>query len=398
MSITKGQGVDIVLNSLSEEKLQASFRCIAMNGRFVEIGKFDLQMNNKLGMFSFLKNISFIGVSIENILYLLPHKQKNFFNWIHENSNNGCIKPIKPIKAFKTTEAEQAFRYMLTGKHIGKIVITIRDEEEDRTPLLEFNPSLKLNVNPKTFFNPHKVYIITGGLGGFGLEMTLWMILNGARKIILTSRYGIRSNYQRVFLKRIEEVGKMNDMFKTEIIVSTHDSNTENGSEKLLEQANSLGTIGGIFHLALVLNDGLYENQTIETFGQTCESKMNTFVNLDKLTSRLYRDIDYFICFSSVSCGRGNAGQTNYGFANSVLERICESRRKDGFHGLAIQWGPIGDVGLLADNEISSLAGIVKQRILSCLDVLDQFLQSPLPILSSVVRKLFINNLTVALF
>jgi fatty acid synthase len=93
-----------------------------------------------------------------------------------------------------------------------------------------------------------------------------------------------------------------------------------------------------------------------------------------------------------VSCGRGNAGQTNYGYANSVLERICESRRKDGFHGLAIQWGPIGDVGVLADSEMSSLAGIVKQRILSCLDVLDKFLQSPNPILSSVVRKLFINN------
>jgi fatty acid synthase len=86
-----------------------------------------------------------------------------------------------------------------------------------------------------------------------------------------------------------------------------------------------------------------------------------------------------------VSCGHGNPGQTNYGYANSILERICELRRKDGLHGLAIQWGPIGDVGVMADNEISSLARIVKQRILSCLEVLDKFLQSPHYILSSIV-------------
>ncbi|XP_011052868.1 PREDICTED: fatty acid synthase-like, partial [Acromyrmex echinatior] len=53
--------------------------------------------------------------------------------------------------------------------------------------------------------------------------------------------------------------------------------------------------------------------------------------------------------FSSVSCGRGNAGQTNYGMANSIMERICEKRAEEGLPGLAIQWGAVGDVGLVAD-------------------------------------------------
>lgn len=51
--------------------------------------------------------------------------------------------------------------------------------------------------------------------------------------------------------------------------------------------------------------------------------------------------------FSSVSCGRGNAGQTNYGMSNSVMERICESRRAAGYPALAIEWGAIGEVCLL---------------------------------------------------
>jgi fatty acid synthase len=158
------------------------------------------------------------------------------------------------------------------------------------------------------------------------------------------------------------------------------------GSKQLLDEAKKLGPIGGIFHLAVVLNDALFKNQTIETFREACEPKINTFVNLDKLTRISCPDLDYFVLFSSTTCAKGFRSQTNYGYANSFAERICEMRRRDGLHGLAIQWGPIGDVGLLADNEIlDKIAGIVKQRINSCLDVMDKFLQFPDSILLSVV-------------
>jgi hypothetical protein len=69
-------------------------------------------------------------------------------------------------------------------------------------------------------------------------------------------------------------------------------------------------------------------------------------------------------------------------------------RRRDGFHGLAIQWGPIGDVGVMADNEsVDKVSGIVKQRILSCLEVMDKFLQFPDAILSSFVSILSLSHI-----
>jgi fatty acid synthase len=277
---------------------------------------------------------------------------------------------------------------MTTGKHIGKIVIKMREEEIYRNALKGFNPTLKLKATVKTYFDPKKVYIITGGLGGMGLELMHWMIFNGARKLVLTSRSGIKTNYQRVILNRLADLGRKYEMFKTEIIVSTVNSNTIKGSQQLLEDANKLGPIGGIFHLALVLNCAKLENHTIESFGETCDSKIDTFVNLDKLTRNSCPDLDYFVVFSSTICGKGFNGHTNYGYANSVCERICEMRRKDGFHGLAIQWGSIGDVGVLADNEnVDQLLDIVKQRINSCLEVFDKFLQFPDSILSSTVSK-----------
>ena len=75
------------------------------------------------------------------------------------------------------------------------------------------------------------------------------------------------------------------------------------------------------------------ENQTVQNYMEVCESKVQSTKNLDKLSRTLCPDLDWFVCFSSVSCGRGNAGQSNYGYANSVMERICEDRLKEGLPG-----------------------------------------------------------------
>jgi fatty acid synthase, animal type len=78
--------------------------------------------------------------------------------------------------------------------------------------------------------------------------------------------------------------------------------------------------------------------------------KAQTTALLDTVSRKLCPQLEHFVIFSSVSCGRGNAGQTNYGLSNSVMERICEDRRADGLPALAIQWGAVGDVGLVAEN------------------------------------------------
>ena len=62
MSETNGRGVDLVLNSLAEEKLQASVRCLALGGRFLEIGKFDLENNSYLGRLYFINLFHFLLV------------------------------------------------------------------------------------------------------------------------------------------------------------------------------------------------------------------------------------------------------------------------------------------------------------------------------------------------
>ncbi|NXD41691.1 FAS synthase, partial [Copsychus sechellarum] len=375
---TNGKGVNLVLNSLAEEKLQASLRCLARHGRFLEIGKFDLSNNSQLGMSLFLKNVAFHGILLDSIFDEGNQEWEVVSELLKKGIRDGVVKPLKST-VFNKEEVEAAFRFMAQGKHIGKVMIKVQEEEKEY-PLRKSEP-VKISAISRTSCPPTKSYIITGGLGGFGLELAQWLVERGAQKIILTSRSGIRTGYQA---KRVEEWKALG----IKVLVSTSDIGTLEGTQLLIEEALQLGPVGGIFNLAVVLRDGMVENQTPELFLEVNKPKYSGTLHLDWVTRKKCPDLDYFVVFSSVSCGRGNAGQSNYGFANSTMERICEQRHHDGLPGLAIQWGAIGDVGILMKtmgNKDIVVGGTIPQQMSSCLEVLDVFLNQPHPVTSSFV-------------
>lgn len=109
---------------------------------------------------------------------------------------------------------------------------------------------------------------------------------------------------------------------------------------------------------------------------------------LDAATRELAPELEYFVVFSSVSCGRGNPGQSNYGLANSAMERIVEQRQADGLPGLAVQWGAIGEVGLVVDTmggDEAVVGGTVPQRIASCMEALGALMALPHAVAASMV-------------
>ncbi|XP_050353260.1 fatty acid synthase-like [Nymphalis io] len=376
---TNGRGVDMVLNSLADEKLQASIRCLAYRGRFLEIGKFDIGNNTLIGMSAVHKEISFHGIMLDFIFDQGDDFRKTLQDLLLSGILSGAVRPLTYC-TFEKNQIETAFRYMAAGKHIGKVIIKIREEE--RGVRFTKPKNICMEAVPRYMCDEELVYIIVGGLGGFGLELADWLIIRGARKVLLTSRRGISNGYQSSRLRAWSGYG-------ADVQISTHDVTTEEGCEQMLNMANAMGTVEAIFNLAVILKDSLFQNQTPQSFKASFAPKALATMNLDKLSRELCPKLRDFVIFSSVSCGRGNPGQTNYGFSNSVMERICESRKKCGLPALAVQWGAVGDVGLVADMQDEDvqleIGGTLQQRISSCLLTLDKFLKQDSVIVSSIV-------------
>uniref|UniRef100_A0A7E4UMS9 Fatty acid synthase n=1 Tax=Panagrellus redivivus TaxID=6233 RepID=A0A7E4UMS9_PANRE len=381
--ITKGRGVDVVLNSLAKEMLQASVRCLAQHGRYLEIGKVDMSLNNNLGMAHFLKNITFHGILLDAVMDQSIGKKEEWIEvarLLEDGIKSGVVQPVHAT-IFARDKAEDAFRFMSSGKHIGKILIQVREEEG-----LHVVPPTPVKVNAvcRTLCHPQHVYLITGGLGGFGLELAQWLINRGARKLVLTSRTGIRTGYQARcvhFWRRM----------KISVLVSTLNISNSEDAEELLRSCTEMGPLGGVFHLAMVLRDCLFENQNVQNFKDAAEAKYYGTINLDNAVRKYAEnDLRWFIVFSSITSGRGNAGQTNYGWSNSTMERIIEARRADGLPGIAIQWGAIGDVGVILENmgdNNTVVGGTLPQRMPSCLATLDLFLSWNHPVVSSYIKS-----------
>uniref|UniRef100_T1K1R7 Uncharacterized protein n=1 Tax=Tetranychus urticae TaxID=32264 RepID=T1K1R7_TETUR len=371
---TNGYGVDVVLNSLSEDKLLASVRCLAPGGRFLEIDSFidpNGWVNGKKA--------------------LMEQEKRKIDTFMEQGIARGTIRPL-PRKVFEINEVEKAFRFMATGKHIGKVLIKVKPENDSKDQKISTqdnqtfspatNPILGITSIKSPQFHPNKVYIIVGGFGGFGLELACWLVRNGARHLVLNSRSGPKSAYHHYCLKRFAQLG-------VQTTISEHNLTNQDDCYHLFEQISSR-SIGGIFNCALVLSDALMADQNEETYEKVCSSKVKVTRNLDQLTRTFAPDCDYFVVFSSVACGRGNPGQTNYGLANSYMESICQERHKDGLHGLAIQWGFVGDVGFVVEKmgvKVESIRGTAAQRIHSCFSVLSRALAYPVPVLSSLVRS-----------
>jgi phthiocerol/phenolphthiocerol synthesis type-I polyketide synthase C len=342
-SIT-GAGVDVVLNSLAGEAMEASIGCLRPFGRFVELGKRDYVTNTNVGLRPFRKNLSYFGVDLDQLMVGRPAFAKSLFAELMGLFERGVFKPL-PFSSFRGEDVNDAFQLMLESHHIGKIVI--------RPP----DPSVAWSEPEKFVPNAKGTHVITGAFGGFGMEAARWLANQGVRNLALYGRSGAATPAARDLLADLEGRG-------VTVRVRPLDITDLAAVQSEFEAVQELmPPIVGILHAAMVLEDSMSVNLDFARFQRVLQPKVQGTLNLDSASKAL--PLDYFVLFSSITTLIGNRGQGNYVAANAFMEGVARNLRLRGVPALAIGWGAISDVGVAATNEKarSQLGRLTQDRV-----------------------------------
>ncbi|OJK00237.1 hypothetical protein ASPACDRAFT_28570 [Aspergillus aculeatus ATCC 16872] len=323
---TGGKGVDMVLNSLSGPLLQSSFDCLADFGRFVEIGKKDLEQDSQLSMATFARNVSFSSV---DILYWQASRSAEVSRAMSEVVRlleQRTIDLIGPISEYSVSAIEKAFRTMQGGQHVGKIVVTTTGA--DMVPVHR-------EVIP-IVLKPDASYLVAGGMGGIGSRICEWMVKRGARHLLILSR----NTRRRPFVTGLQQRG-------CTIRLHACDIADEGRLQAVLGQCQEDGMppIRGVIQAAMVLKDTLVSQMTAHDFHTALRPKVQGSWNLHNIAP----DVDFFVMLSSLVGVIGGVGLANYAAAGAFQDALAQHRTAQGKHAVTIDLGMVKSIGYVAE-------------------------------------------------
>jgi acyl transferase domain-containing protein/NADPH:quinone reductase-like Zn-dependent oxidoreductase len=333
--ITRGYGVDVVLNATADESLYQSLALLAPYGRFIEIGKLDIAENKSLPMGVFNRNIIFAAIDIDQMMADRQEMVRQLGKEISQGFEQGYFHPL-PIQAFPAEKAHEAFNMLNEAKHMGKIALDFHHRQ------------VQVEVEADTTVKKDATYLITGGTKGFGLEIAKWLSANGARYIVLVGRSGANTNEAREAIALMEKQG-------TTAVPYAVDVSIEKEVKQLLDRiGQTLPPLTGIFHLAMVLDDALLKDVTRERLEKVMAPKVAGAWNLHRYTRHL--PLDHFICMSSAASLVGNPGQSAYVAANAYLDAFAHYRAAQGLVATTINLGLLAETGAASrNNDLASM-------------------------------------------
>jgi acyl transferase domain-containing protein/aryl carrier-like protein len=318
--VTDGEGVDVVLNFLEGEAIQKGLSVLKPFGRFVEIGKKDLIENSRVGLEPFLNNLQFLVMEGVQLGELMPEMFGEKLRELLPQFEDGTLQPL-PVTIFPFSQAPDAFRLMAQAKHIGKIVLSFGDETHI--------PVTPPAAEPAEI-RPDGTYLITGGLGGLGLEVAQWAVAQGARHLVLLGRSGPKPEARQVVATLEKEGAEVR-------ILSADVSDSDQVRDVFAEIRASMPPLRGILHAAVVLDDGILAQLEHESFDKVMAPKVEGSWHLHLHSQE--DPLDFFVLFSSAASLLGSPGQGNYSAANAFQDSLAFYRRIAGLPAQTINWG-----------------------------------------------------------
>ncbi|XVV05206.1 SDR family NAD(P)-dependent oxidoreductase [Actinosynnema sp. CA-248983] len=354
-------GIDVVIDSLAKEFVDASLRLLRPGGRFVEMGKTDVRDPDQVAQ-------DHPGVAYQafDLLAIDPDRVSAILRDVLALVEAGQITPL-PIKPYDMRRAPDAFRFMSKAKHVGKLVLTVPPRRD-----------------------PDGTVLITGGTGTLGGLLAKHLVTHhGVKHLLLTSRRGLQAEGAPELAAELTSLG-------AEVTIAAADAADRQQLERALTMVPAEHPLTSVIHTAGVLDDGVVTALTPEQVENVLRPKVDAAVNLHELT----HDLAEFTVFSAAAGTLGGPGQGNYAAANVFLDTLVAQRRAAGLPAQALAWGLWGEAsGMTAHLDANDRARMARGGLLelsvaqgmALYDVarrIDEPLLVPMPVDPAALREL----------
>ncbi|OPC84035.1 Type I polyketide synthase [Embleya scabrispora] len=301
LAASDGRGVDVVLNSLAHDFVDASLRLLPEGGSFVEMGKTDIRDPHRV-------SVGHPGVDYAafDLYEAGPDVIHEVFRAVMELFADGRVR-LNPIAVRNIRDARGAFREMSQGRHVGKIIFDMGSGFGGGTVL------------------------ITGATGGVGSLVARHLVAeHGVRSLVLASRRGPAADGAAELVADLEAAGAL-------VRVAACDVADRAAVADLLAEMPPGYPLTAVVHAAGVLADGTLETQSAQSLDRALRAKVGGAINLHELTRE--HTLSAFVLFSALAGTLGTGGQANYAAANGFLDGLAARRRAFGRVGTSLCWG-----------------------------------------------------------
>lgn len=259
-----------------------------------------------------------------------------------------CIDVIVPPSKDVPALAKQLIAVALESDHVGNVEAIRRGKRyrwQLRSVPTRQNDDNEYGIAPKL----GGTYLITGGLGGIGYQVALWLAKEYHASLILVGRSADSAH--------TDAVGSLQSLGGRVCVVAADVADPFAMRQALDVATSELGKVDGVFHAAGSIDDQLIEAASVDSIENVLAAKVHGTRILQSLFQS--EPLDFFIAFASTSTVLGAAGQSAYVAANQFISAFARSNPfpNTPTRTIAIHWGVWKSIGMAAQLHRDMIGG-----------------------------------------
>lgn len=316
LAATSGEGVDVVLSSLAGEAIEKGLSVLASDGRFLDLGKRDLNSAHRtLSLGLLRKRISYHVIDLLGLARERPARFRPLLERISRGFESGELSPL-PVRAFPAARAAEAIRALVAAQHVGKLAVSVQDDAE---------ALVAVPARPWAGFAPEAGYLLATDAPATGAWLLRWMVEGGARRVVVATPPEVAADVLDAAVREATTAGANVEWAR----VSLRESRQ---LERLLDDGEQRGHgWKGVFYAPTT--------GEAETLARSLELRLAPAVRLDALTRG--RSLDAFVLIQAEAATLGDACPPAAVALTTAFAGLAQERRRAGLPALSLDLGRV---------------------------------------------------------